>query len=129
MDPPGAAGANKLGSSGPASGREAGSKEQLHVKRGGGAGREAPQPVLLRAHPLGPAPPRPALAFSLATVLPSTPRPASPPQAFGARTQSFLGIPRAALYRVALYLQLLWFTSELLLGSAVLTFLPLLQGA
>jgi hypothetical protein len=49
-------------------------------------------------------------------------------QAFGTRTPCFLGIPRPALYRVAVYLQILWFTSELLLGSALLVFLPLLYS-
>ena len=49
-------------------------------------------------------------------------------QAFGTRVHSFLGLARPALYRVALYLQLLWFTSELLLGSALLVCFPLLEG-
>ena len=50
-------------------------------------------------------------------------------KAFGHQQADGLSrLSRTALCQAAIFAQLLWFTSELVLGSALLAFLPLVQG-
>ena len=46
----------------------------------------------------------------------------------GSSQRAVCGLDRHAHYRVAIYLQLLWVTSELILGSASLAFYPFVTG-
>lgn len=49
-------------------------------------------------------------------------------RAFGQQAEGFGRLSRASLCRVAILAQLLWFASELLLGSALVTFYPIVKG-
>lgn len=50
-------------------------------------------------------------------------------RAFGRRTGYFFGLSRPLLQRVAIYLQLLWFSTELVFGAALLSLLPVVEAS